>query len=134
MDKDNPATGKSASEEIDAMIDDLTDWKGETISQVRSLIKEADPDVVEDVKWKKPSNPEGVPVWYHDGIICTAQPLKEKVKVTFAKGASMEDPEGLFNASLDAKVWRAIDIYEGDELDELAFKSLVETAVGVIQS
>ncbi|WP_129112979.1 DUF1801 domain-containing protein [Halegenticoccus tardaugens] len=134
MVKNDPANDESPSEEIDAIIEDLDDWKGETLSQVRSLIKEADPDVVEEVKWKKPSNPEGVPVWYHDGIICNAQAFKEKVKVTFEKGASMEDPEGLFNASLDAKVSRAIDIYEGDELDEAAFKSLVQTAVSLNES
>jgi hypothetical protein len=89
---DDPANDESPSDEIDAIIEDLADWKGETLSQIRNLINEADPDVVEEVKWKKPSNPEGVPVWYHDGIICNAQALKEKVKVTFAKGASMEDP------------------------------------------
>lgn len=134
MVEDGPANDELPSEEIDAIIEDLGDWKGETLSQVRSLIKDADSDVVEEVKWKKPSNPQGVPVWYHDGIICNAQALKEKVKVTFEKGASMEDPEGLFNASLDAKVSRAIDIYEGDELDEAAFKSLVHTAVSLNES
>lgn len=113
---------------IDAKIEELPDWQGETLSRIRGLITEADPDVVEEVKWRKPTNPNGVPVWSHDGTICTGETYKTKVKLTFAKGASLDDPAGLFNASLDAKVSRAIDIHEGDEIDETAFKSLVRAA------
>lgn len=123
--KDKP---ESPSTLIDTRIEELPDWQGETLSRIRGLINEADPDVVEEVKWRKPSNPNGVPVWSHDGTICTGETYKKKVKLTFAKGASLEDPAGLFNASLDAKVSRAIDIYEGDEIDETAFKSLVRAA------
>lgn len=122
---------ESPSEVIDAKIEELPDWQGETLSRVRRFIKEADPDVAEVVKWKKPSNPMGVPVWSHNGTICTGETYKKKVKLTFAKGASLEDPADLFNASLDAKVSRAIDIYEGDEIDEEAFKSLTRAAVNL---
>ncbi|WP_458190703.1 DUF1801 domain-containing protein [Haladaptatus sp. NG-WS-4] len=125
---------ESPSELIDARIKELSDWRGETLSRMRGLIKEADPDVVEEVKWRKPSNPHGVPVWVHDGNICTGETYKKKVKLTFAKGASLEDPAGLFNASLDANVSRAIDIHEGDEIDEKAFKSLVRAAVALNES
>lgn len=120
---------ESPSQLIDARIEELDDWRGETLSRMRSLIKEADPDVVEEVKWRKPTNPNGVPVWTHDGNICTGETYKNKVKLTFAKGASLEGPADLFNASLDAKVSRAIDIHEGDEIDEKAFKSLIRAAV-----
>ena len=120
----------SHSELIDARIEDLDDWRGETLSRIRSLIKEADPEVVEEVKWRKPSNSMlGVPVWSHDGIICTGEPYKDKVKLTFAKGASLSDPSGLFNSSLGAGTRRAIDLKEGDEMDETAFKDLIQTAV-----
>ena len=115
---------------IDARIEQLGDWRGETLARVRTLIREADPDVVEDVKWRKPSNAMlGVPVWEHDGIICTGETYKDKVKLTFAKGASLEDPSRLFNASLDGNVRRAIDFREGDTIDEKALKALVRAAV-----
>jgi hypothetical protein len=116
------------SEIIDAKIDQLGDWRGELLARIRDLIKAAEPDVVEEIKWRKPSNPLGVPVWSHEGIICTGEVYKDKVKLTFAQGASLEDPAGLFNASLDAKVRRAIDFHEGDELDAGAFKDLVRAA------
>lgn len=128
------ANRESISEQIDARINELPDWQGEVLSRVRRLIKETDPDVVEEVKWRKPSNPDGVPVWSHDGTICTGETYKKKVKLTFANGASLEDPAGLFNASLDANVSRAIDIHEGDEIDENAFKSLVSAAVVLNES
>ena len=105
------------------------DWRVNTLGKVRKLIQEADGDVVEEVKWVKPSNPAGVPTWSHDGIICTGETYKDKVKLTFARGASLEDPKGLFNASLDAGTRRAIDLHEGDELDAEAFKALVRAAV-----
>jgi len=122
---------KAPSELIDARIKDLGDWRGETLSRVRVLIKQADLEVVEDVKWRKPSNPMGVPVWSHDGIICTGETYKDKVKLTFAKGAALEDPAALFNASLEGNMRRAIDLHEGDEIDERAFKALVRAAVGL---
>jgi hypothetical protein len=107
------------------------DWRGETLARIRRLIKEADPAVVEEVKWTKPSNPAGVPVWSHDGIICTGETYKSVVKVTFAYGAALPDPSGLFNASLEGSTRRAIDIREGDEIDEKAFKALVRAAVAL---
>lgn len=122
-------TESSPSELIDARIRELPDWQGKTLARVRALIRQADPDVVEEVKWRKPSNPAGVPVWSHDGILCTGEAYKDKVKLTFAKGAALEDPAGLFNASLEGNVRRAIDLREGDELDGDAFKSLVREAV-----
>ena len=106
-----------------------SDWRDQTLSRIRQLIQEADPDVVEEVKWVKPSNPAGVPTWSHDGIICTGEIYKEKVKLTFAQGASLEDRFKLFNASLDAGTRRAIDIPEGTELDAGAFKALIRAAV-----
>ncbi|MBV8597490.1 MAG: DUF1801 domain-containing protein [Actinobacteria bacterium] len=120
--------GVSASESIDARIRELGDWRGETLARIRKLIKQADPDVVEEWKWAKASSP-GVPVWEHDGIICTGETYKDKVKLTFAKGASLPDPKKLFNSSLDGNVRRAIDIREGEKLDEAAFKALVRAAV-----
>ncbi len=105
------------------------DWRQATLQQIRELIREADPDVVEEVKWVKPSNPAGVPTWMHDGIICTGEIYKEKVKLTFMRGASLDDPAGLFNVSLDAGTRRAIDIVESSELDAEAFKVLVRQAV-----
>jgi hypothetical protein len=114
---------------IDARIKELDDWRGKTLARVRALIKEADPDVVEELKWKKPSNPTGVPVWSHDGIICTGEIYKDKVKLTFTKGAALKDPSGLFNSSLEGNARRAIDIREGDKIDEEAFKTLVRAAV-----
>ena len=117
---------------IDARIKKLGDWRGETLARVRKLIKEADPDVVEEVKWRKPSNAMlGVPVWEHDGIICTGETYKDYVKLTFAKGAALEDPSGLFNASLEGNVRRALDIHEGDKIDEKALKALIRAAVGL---
>ena len=111
------------------MTDKHADWRTETLDRVRELIKEADPDAVEEVKWVKPSNPAGVPTWSHDGIICTGETYKAKVKLTFAKGASLEDPTKLFNSSLDAGTRRAIDIEEGATLDADAFKALIRAAV-----
>jgi len=119
---------ESPSRLIDARIKGFTDWRGDMLSRIRRLIKQAVPDVVEEVKWRKPSNPMGVPVWSHDGIICTGETYKDKVKLTFAKGAFIEDPAGLFNSSLEGNTRRAIDLYEGDEIDENAFKSLVRAA------
>ncbi|KAB2916323.1 MAG: DUF1801 domain-containing protein [Hyphomicrobiaceae bacterium] len=129
--KDAKAAG-SPSQLIDARIKDLNDWRGEALARVRALIKQADPDVVEAVKWRKPSNAmRGVPVWEHDGIICTGETYKAVVKLTFAKGAALEDPSGLFNASLDGNVRRAIDIHEGDRIDEKALKALIRAAVAL---
>jgi hypothetical protein len=122
------AESESPSETIDAMIEELAGWRGETLSRVRRLIKQAVPEVVEETKWQKASNPLGVPVWSRDGIICTGEAYKDKVKLTFAKGASLEDPAGLFNTGLDSKVRRAIDLHEEDRLDEDAFKALVRSA------
>ena len=110
------------------------DWRGETLSRVRALIKEADPEVVEELKWRKPSNPEGVPAWTHDGLICTGETYKSVVKLTFAKGASLDDPSGLFNSSLDGNVRRAIDIREGEAIDEDAFMALIRAAVSLNES
>jgi hypothetical protein len=119
---------ESASEQIDAKIRELGDWRGETLARVRDVIKRADPDVVEEWKWVKPTNP-GTPVWSHDGIICTGETYKSAVKMTFAKGASLEDPSGLFNASLEGNTRRAIDLHEGDEVDEKALAALIRAAV-----
>ena len=120
------------SQQIDARIEELGDWRGETLARVRSLIREADPEVIEEVKWRKPSNSmRGVPVWSHDGIICTGETYKNVVKLTFAKGASLKDPSGLFNASLEGNTRRAIDIHEGDKIDEKAFKALIRAAVAL---
>jgi hypothetical protein len=119
------------SDDIDAKIAALSDWRGETLARLRSLIKAADPDVMEAVKWRKASNPLGVPVWEHAGIICTGETYKDKVKLTFAKGASLEDPKRLFNSSLDGGTRRAIDVREGEKIDEAAFKALIREAVAV---
>jgi hypothetical protein len=121
----------SASRLIDAKIASLGDWRGETLARVRRIIKDACPDVVETVKWQKPSNPAGVPVWEHDGIICTGETYKDKVKLTFAKGASLLDPSGLFNSSLDGNARRAIDLSEGDTINEKEFKALVRAAAAL---
>lgn len=107
------------------------DWRSETLERVRHLIKQADPDAVEEMKWRKPSNPAGVPTWSHGGMICTGETYKDKVKLTFARGASLEDPSSLFNSSLDGGTRRAIDIREGDEIDEAAFKALIREAVAL---
>ena len=120
----------SPAQLIDARIKKLGDWRGETLARVRALIKAADPDVVEEVKWRKPSNGMlGVPVWEHDGIICTGETYKDYVKLTFANGAALADPAGLFNASLEGNMRRAIDIPEGAKIDEKAFKALIRAAV-----
>jgi hypothetical protein len=122
----------SASQLIDARIQELNDWRGETLARLRTLIKQADPGVVEEVKWKKPSNSmRGVPVWSHDGIICTGETYKNAVKATFAKGASLQDPSGLFNSSLEGNTRRAIDFHEGDKIDEKALKALFRAAVAL---
>jgi len=124
--------GDSPSHLIDARIAALGDWRGAALARVRKLIKAADPDVVEEVKWRKPSNNMlGVPVWEHDGIICTGETYKSYVKLTFANGAALDDPAGLFNSSLEGNVRRAIDIREGDKIDEKAFKALVRAAVAL---
>ncbi len=117
-----------AAAEIDAKIAALPGWKGETLARVRRLIHEAHPEVVEEIKWRKPSNPAGVAVWSHAGIICTGEPYKDKVKLTFAKGAALPDPDRVFNASLEAGTTRALDLREGDPLDEEAFKAIIRAA------
>ncbi len=117
--------GVSPSRLIDARIKELSDWRGETLARIRTLIKQADPEVVEEWKWR------GVPVWYHDRMICTGETYKNVVKITFAKGASLEDPSGLFNSSLEGNTRRAIDFHEGDEIDEKALKALVRAAVAL---
>jgi hypothetical protein len=116
---------KTPSELIDARIQELADWRGETLARIRALVHEADPDVVETWKWR------GVPIWEHDGIICTGETYKQVVKTTFAKGASLDDPSGLFNSSLEGNTRRAIDFHEGEDIDEAAFKTLVRAAVAL---
>ena len=124
--------GDSPARLIDARIKALNDWRGETLARVRRLIREADPDVVEEVKWRKPSNLMlGVPVWEHAGIICTGETYKNAVKLTFAKGASLDDPSGLFNASLEGNTRRAIDLHHGERIDEKALKALIRAAVAL---
>ena len=121
---------KSASELINERIRELGDWRGKTLLRVRQLIKEADPEIVEEWKWVKPTNP-GTPVWSHNGLVCTGETYKNAVKLTFSKGASLEDPSRLFNSSLDGKVRRAIDIREGDQINEPALKDLIRAAVAL---
>jgi hypothetical protein len=121
----------SASDLIDAKIQELADWRGDMLSRLRALIKRADPEVVEECKWKKPSNPAGVPVWSHDGIICTGETYKQAVKLTFAKGAFLDDLSGLFNSSLEGNLRRAIDFREGDKVNEKALKALIRAAVAL---
>ncbi|MGE5373799.1 MAG: DUF1801 domain-containing protein [Bacteroidota bacterium] len=121
--------GKSAAQQIDAIIKEPGDWRGKKLSQLRDLIKKADPGVVEEVKWKKPSRPSGVPVWSHDGIICVADTLKNAVRLTFPKGAQIKDPKRIFNTRLDSKTVRAIDFHEADPVDETALKALILDAV-----
>ena len=117
-----------ASQEIDAKIADLGDWRGETLARLRALIKRAEPQVIEEIKWRKPSSPGGVAAWSHRGLICTGEVYKQAVKLTFAKGASLDDPAGLFNSSLGGNTRRAIDVHEGDEIDEPALIALVQAA------
>jgi hypothetical protein len=125
MKKSGPQKAKSASQLIDARIKELGDWRGETLSRLRTLVKEADPEVVEEWKWR------GVPVWSHAGIICTGETYKNVVKMTFAKGASLADPSTLFNSSLEGNTRRAIDFHEGDKIDERALKALIRAAVAL---
>jgi hypothetical protein len=128
MKKSAATEGESPSRLIDARIKELADWRGETLAHVRELIKQAVPEVVEEWKWR------GVPVWYHDGMLCTGETYKSAVKVTFAKGAPLDDPSGLFNASLEGNTRRAIDFHEGDEIDEPAFKKLIRAAAALNKS
>jgi hypothetical protein len=127
MHKSDPQEGKSPSELIDARIKELGDWRGKMLSRLRALVKEADPEVVEEWKWS-------VPVWSHDGLICTGETYKSVVKMTFAKGASLKDPSGLFNSSLDGNTRRAIDFRDGEKMDEKAFKALIRAAVTLNKS
>ncbi|HEY2757958.1 MAG TPA: DUF1801 domain-containing protein [Pseudolabrys sp.] len=122
---------REASDLIDARIEALGDWRGEMLARLRKLIKEADPGIVEEVKWRKPSNPLGVPVWERDGIVCTGETYKTAVKLTFAKGAALEDPSRLFNSGLEGNTRRAIDFHEGDKFDEKALKALIRAAVAL---
>lgn len=128
MKQDAAHGGKSPGELINGRIKELGDWRGETLSRLRDLIKQADPDVIEEWKWR------GVPTWYHDGMICTGETYKSAVKVTFAKGAALQDPSRLFNSSLEGNVRRAIDFHEGDKIDEAAFKNLIRAAVAQNQA
>ncbi|HEX3262767.1 MAG TPA: DUF1801 domain-containing protein [Solirubrobacterales bacterium] len=128
MEKSGPQKSKSPSELIDARIEELGDWRGEMLGRLRTLVKEADPEVVEEWKWR------GVPVWSHDGLICTGETYKKVVKMTFAKGAALEDRSGLFNSSLEGNTRRAIDFHEGDQVDEEALKTLVRAAVALNRS
>jgi hypothetical protein len=128
MKKPDANQGQSASELVSKRVAELGDWRGETLRRMRKLIKQADPAIVEEWKWR------GVPVWSHDGLICTGETYKSAVKLTFPKGASLKDPSGLFNASLEGKTWRAIDIHEGEEVDESAFKALIRQAVALNSS
>ena len=130
MTKDSAQQAESATQLIDAKIEELGDWRGETLSRLRGLIKQADPEVVEEWKWRKPTNP-GVPVWSHHGGICTGETYKSVVKLTFFKGASLDDPSGLFNSSLEGNTRRAIDVHEGEEIDEQAFVALIRAAVSL---
>ena len=128
MKKSAKTNGESPSRLIDARIKELDDWRGKALAHVRALIKKADPEVVEEWKWR------GIPVWYHDGLICTGETYKSAVKLTFSKGASLKDPSGLFNASLTGNAWRAIDIHEGEKIDEPAFKALIRQVVALNSS
>jgi hypothetical protein len=130
MEEPGASQGQSGSELISERIAELGDWRGESLSRMRRFIKEADPDVVEELKWVKPSSP-GTPVWSHDGMICTGESYKDVVKLTFSKGASLEDPARLFNSSLEGNARRAIDIHAGEEVDESAFKALVRQAIAL---
>lgn len=122
---------ETPSEEIDARIEELGDWRGRALAEARAVIRRADPDVVEEVKWRKPSSPAGVAVWSRDGIICTGEVYKDKVKLTFARGAALDDPTGLFNSSLEGKTRRALDLFEGDGIDERGLSGLVRQAIAL---
>jgi len=124
-------SAESASTLFDEKIKALEDWRGKALAKARAVIKRADPEVVEELKWKKPSNPTGVPVWSHEGILCTGETYIDHLRLTFAKGASLEDPKGLFNSGLEGNVRRAIDIHEGEEIDEAALKDLIRAAVAL---
>ncbi len=134
MKKSASQKSKSPSQLIEARIKELGDWRGATLSRIRQLIKQADPEVVEEVKWRKPTNPAGVPVWSHDGLICTGETYKDVVKMTFAEGAALKDPSGLFNSSLGGNTRRAIDFHEGGKIDEKALKTLIRAAVTLNKS
>jgi hypothetical protein len=129
-----PSKAKSPSQQIDAIIKKSGDWHGEKLSQLRTLVKKSDLGIVEEVKWKKPSNPMGVPVWSHDGIVCIGESLKNAVRLTFPKGAGVKDPKRLFNTRLDSKTVRAIDFHEDDKVDEAALIALVQGAVSLNES
>ena len=131
MKKSSSPKVESASRLIDARIQELGDWRGEMLSRLRALIKQADPEIVEEVKWIKPTNPLGTAVWSHAGLICTGETYKSVVKMTFATGASLDDPSGLFNSSLEGKTRRAIDFHEGDKVNEKALKTLIRAAVAL---
>jgi hypothetical protein len=133
MTKDSAQQAESPSQLIDAKIEALGDWRGETLSRLRDLIKHSDPEVVEEWKWRKATNP-GVPVWSHHGGICTGETYKSVVKLTFFKGASLDDPSGLFNSSLEGNTRRAIDVHEGEEIDEQAFVALIRAAASLNES
>jgi hypothetical protein len=134
MKKSGSQTAESASRSINAKIAQPTDWRTEMFTRLRALILQADPEIVEERKWVKPSNPAGVPVWSHDGIVCTGETYKSAVKLTFAKGARLDDPAGLFNSSLEGNVRRAIDFHEGDKVNEKALKALIRAAVALNMS
>jgi hypothetical protein len=125
----NKPITEDAAAQIDAKIAALTDWRGAALARIRKLIRAADADVAEEIKWRKPTNPGGVPVWSHAGIICTGETYKDKIKLTFAKGALLPDPSGLFNSSLDGNIRRAIDIFSGDQINANSFKTLIRAAV-----
>lgn len=129
LEKTKAGSDDSASRMIDARSNNLGDWRGEMLARLRALIKQADPDVIEECKWKKPSNPGGTPVWSHSGIICTGETYKSAVKLTFAKGAQLNDPSGLFNSSLEGNLRRAVDFREGDKVKEKSFIALIRAAV-----
>jgi hypothetical protein len=131
MKKSQPKSAESPSKPIDASIEDPGDWRGEMLSRLRALIMEADPEMTEERKWIKPSNPAGVPTFSHNGLVCTGETYKNVVKMTFARGASLADPSGLFNSSLEGNTRRAIDFREGDELDEEALKAVIRAAVAL---
>jgi hypothetical protein len=130
-DRNSSPGGMSPSQEIDAIISASSNWRGQKLAQLRAFIKRADPAVIEEVKWKKPSKPEGIPVWYHDGILCAADTLKNAVRLTFPKGAQLSDPKKLFNKRLDSNSVRAIDFYEDDPIDDAALEALILEAVGL---